>query len=290
MRYGFKGFDLLAVDPGTAAAAIVVFRAGFYLVPWLAALAALYIIAASRSEQLRLWQRRIVGGAVLVNGILLLLSAATPDFSVRLAVLEEFVPLGAVEASHLIATLSAAMMLFLVRGLWRGYRGAYVLAMALFAASALAHPLKGGDYEEAVISVILMVLLFGARKAFTRQGRVPLRWELALAVGVASLAMYLVVGFAAVEKFSFSNDSWMTFAYNAQANRFLRAGVLLGVVVIIFVIRQALRPVSEWITPKPEDIDKAEAFCRQYADSADTLQVGWRRQGRLVLGTQRGRS
>ena len=270
----FKGFAILGIDPGTAAAAIVVFRAGFYLAPWLVALVALYILMASRSEHLRLWQRRIVGGAVLVNGILLLLSAATPDFSERLVALEKVVPLGVIEASHLIATLSAAMLLFLVRGLWRGYRGAYVLTIALFAASALAHPLKGGDYEETVISVILMVLLFGARKAFTRLGRVPLRWELALAVGVASLAMYLVVGFAAVEKFSLSTDLWTTFAYNAQTNRFLRAGVVLSAVVIVFVIRQMLRPVSEWITPKPEDIDRAEAFCRDYADSADALQVG----------------
>ncbi|MEJ2753730.1 MAG: phosphatidylglycerol lysyltransferase domain-containing protein, partial [Chloroflexota bacterium] len=125
--------------------------------------------------------------------------------------------------------------LFLVRGLLRGYRGAYVMTMALFVASALAHPLKGGDYEEAVISVILMVLLFGARKAFTRQGRVPLGWELALAVGVASLAMYLVIGFAAVDPFSLSHDSWMTFAYDAQANRFIRAGMLLGLVVFLQV-------------------------------------------------------
>jgi len=270
----FKGFDLLGVTPGTAAAAIVVFRAGFYLVPWLVALVVLYVLAAFRSEQLRLWQRRIVAGAVLVNGFLLLFSAATPDLIDRLAVVEKIVPLGAVEVSHLLATLSAAMMLFLVRGLLRGYRSAYVLTMALFAASALAHPLKGGDYEEAVVSVVLMILLFGSRKVFTRRGRVPLGWELALALGVASLAMYLVVGLAAFEKLPFDSESWTTFAYQAQTNRFLRAAVLLAVATILVVIRQSLRPVSEWITPKKEEIDRAEAFFHQHADSADALQVG----------------
>lgn len=270
----FKGFALLSVAPGTAAAAIVVFRAGFYLVPWLVALVVLYVLAALHSEQFRLWQRRIVAGAVLVNGFLLLFSAATPDLIDRLAAIEKIVPLGAVEVSHLLATLSAAMMLFLVRGLLRGYHSAYVMIMALFAASALAHPLKGGDYEEAVVSVILMILLFGSRKVFTRRGRVPLGWEMALALGVASLAMYLVVGLAAFEKLPFDSDSWTAFAYQAQTNRFLRAAVLLAVATILIVVRQSLRPVSEWFTPKKGDIDRAETFFHRHADSADALEVG----------------
>jgi len=270
----FKGFSLLGITPGTAAAAIVVFRAGFYLAPWLVALVVLYILAALRSEQLRLWQRRIVAGAVLVNGILLLFCAATPDLIDRLAVIEKIVPLGAVEVSHLLATLSAAMMLFLVRGLLRGYRSVYVLTMALFAASALAHPLKGGDYEEAIVSAILMLLLFGSRKVFTRRGRVPLGWEPALALGMASIAMYLAVGLAAFEKLPLGSESWTTFAYQAQTNRFLRTAVLLAVATMIIVVRQSLRPVSEWIPPDKEEIDGAEVFFHRHADSADALQVG----------------
>ncbi|WP_035237515.1 phosphatidylglycerol lysyltransferase domain-containing protein [Desulfobacter vibrioformis] len=269
-----KGFDLLGVMPGAAAAAIVVFRSGFYFIPWLAALSVMYGVTLAHSNPLRIWQRRIVAGAVLVNAGLLLLGAALPEIPPRLAVLEKMAPLGIVEASHLLATVSAALMMFLVRGLWRGYRTAYVLSMALFAASALAHPLKGSNYGEAVIALVLMAMLFGARKAFTRRGRVPLAWEPALAVGVAVLAIYLVAGLTAFDRISFGNDVWTTFAFHAQSHRFLRAAALLCVVAIVVVIRQALLPVSEWITPDPADIDRAEAFCRLHAESADALQIG----------------
>ncbi len=269
-----KGFDLLGVAPGTAAASIVVFRSGFYLIPWLAALTVMYGITLARSEPLRLWQRRIIAGAVLVNGALLLLGAALPELHQRLAVLEKAAPLGVVEASHLLAAVSAAMMMFLVRGLWRGYRTAYVLSMALFAASAVAHPLKGSHYGEAMIAVVLMAMLFGARKAFTRKGRIPLAWEPALAAGVAALAIYLVAGLTAFDRIPFGSDVFTTFAFHAQTNRFLRTFALLCVVAVVVVIRQALLPVSEWITPDPADIERAEAFCRQHADSADALQIG----------------
>lgn len=270
----FKGFDLLGVPADVAAAAVVVFRAGFYLAPWITSLAILYIVVAKHSKRLRLWQRRIVAGAVMLGAVFLLLSAATPALRHRLEAVERIVPLGAIEVSHIVATLSAALMLFLVRGLLRGYRGAYLSTMALLAASVIANPLKGGDIEEAIASAVLMILLFGIRGAFTRRGRIPVGWELALAACVASVAFFLVTGFAAFDHIPYRHELWTTFAEKAEASRFLRAGLLLVLAGLIVIIRQATRPAHLWITPTPEDIAAAEAFAKLHADSADALLVG----------------
>jgi len=75
----FKGFALMGVDHELAAAAILMFRGGFYLLPWLAALGVIYTALASWSAPLRRWQRRVVAGAVALNAALLLASAAMID-------------------------------------------------------------------------------------------------------------------------------------------------------------------------------------------------------------------
>ncbi|MEZ6242068.1 MAG: phosphatidylglycerol lysyltransferase domain-containing protein [Phycisphaerales bacterium] len=284
----FRGFALLGVAHDEAAAAVLAFRAGFYLAPWVASLAVIYTLVAMRSERLKLWQRRAVAAAVMLNAILLLLSAATPAVRDRLDVVAKVVPLGAIEASHALATVAAALMLLLVRGLLRGYRSAFLLTVVLLLASAVAHPLKGGDYEEATASLVLLVMLVGVRGAFTRRGRVPIGWELTIAAGVGALAVFLVTGFTAFERIPYHQEMWTTFAEKAEASRFLRAAILLGVVVLAAAVRQATRPVHFWVTPTAEEIERAEAFARRHAESAEALLVGGGDKGVWFLESDRG--
>ncbi len=270
----FRGFGLLGVPEQAAGAAVVAFRAGFYLIPWLIALIVIYSMLVSRSQRLARWQRRLVTGAVMLNAIMLLVSTATPPIRARLDAIADLVPLGAIEVSHALASVCALLMLLLVRGLLRGYRAAYLLTMAMLLASAIAHPLKGGDYEEAVSSLVLAVLLLGVRGAFTRRGRIPIGWELVFAAGLGALSLYLIAGFAAFERIPYRNELWVTFAQRADASRFLRVAILLGVLVLIIVVRQAVRPARLWVTPSEDEIEKAQRFIRANADSADPLLVG----------------
>lgn len=270
----FHGFKLLDVPHTQAVAAILVFRAGYYLTPWVASLAVIYTVLAMYSDRVRRWQRRFVAGAVMLNAVLLLLSAATPAIRDRLDAVARLVPLGAIELSHALATVSAAMMLLLVRGLLRGYRAAFLLTVAMLVASAIAHPLKGGDFEEAMASLILLLMLLGVRGAFTRRGRVPIGWELTIAAGVGALALFLVTGFAAFSRIPYRPELWSHFAERAEASRFLRTAVLLGLVALAAIIRQAMKPARLWVVPGEEEIDRAEAFARQHASSADPLLVG----------------
>jgi len=270
----FHAYKLLSIPHESAAAGILLFRAGYYLVPWSVSFVAIYIVVAKNSDLLRSWQRRIVAGAVMLNGILLLLSTATPAVRDRLDSVAKLVPLGAIDVSHAVATVSAFMMLLLVRGLLKGYRGALLLTIAMLGASVLAHLLKGGDFEESVASLVLLLMLLGVRGAFVRTGRVPIGWELTLAACIGGLALFWISGFAAFDRVHYRPELWTDFAQRAEASRFLRAGVLLVFVAIVAIIRQALRPVSLWVVPEPGQIERAEAFAREHADSADPLLAG----------------
>lgn len=267
-----RGFALLGETHDKAAAGILIFRVGFYLVPWIASLGVLYAAYSRRIPKLWAWQRRIVAAAVTVNALLLLASTASPAVRERLDVLVRMVPMGAIDVSHGVAVIAAGLMLYLVHGLLRGYRGAYLLILALLAASVVAHPIKGGDYEEAIASLVLLAMLFSARRAFTRRGRIPIGWENALAAGFGSLVFFLIVGFATFERIP--SDIWIAFAERAESSRFLRAGLLLTLVWLCVVVRQALRPENDFIEPTPDEMDRAEAFAHRQALSADPLLVG----------------
>lgn len=270
----FKGFALLDVGHEAAGAAVLMFRAGFYLLPWVFSLIAFYVVLVRESERFRDWQRRIVAGAVMLNAILLLVSTVMPLLGHRLEGVERFMPFGAIELSRTVATMAAVVMLFLVRGLFHGYRGAYVLSMAMLGAAAAAHPLNGGNVEEALASVILMGMLFGVREAFTRRGRIPLAGELALAGGVGALAFLIVVGISVFDRIPIHESWWPVLLERSASSRLLRVLLLMVIAAMVVLVRQALRPEHVWVTPSRSDIDDAEAFAKAHADSAEALMVG----------------
>lgn len=262
------------IGENTGAACVLLYRAVFYLLPWGLSLIALYLMFAHRWGPAVRWQRRILAGAVGLNGVVLLASAATPAVRDRLHAVAHAVPLGAIEASYATAIIAAATMLFLVRGLLRGYRGAFIITGAALTASIVAHLLKGGDYEEAGVSLILLLLLLGARRSFTRRGRVPIGWELTLAAAFGSLAFFLILGLTAFRHVEYHDTLWTHFAARAEASRFLRGGVALAAVGAAFVIRQAMLPVRQRVDPSDGEIDRAVGFIRAHADHAAALNIG----------------
>lgn len=281
------------VSPNVAAAHVVLFRTVFYILPWAVSLLALYIVFAGRWGPAIRWQRRILAGAVVLNAAFLLGSAATPAIHTRLRFVDAFVPLGAQEASHGVAVLAAAIMLFLFRGLLRGYRSAFLIAGAALGASVIAHLLKGADFEESIVSLVMLILLLGARKAFRRSGRVPMGWELTAAAAVGSVAFFLIVGLVAFRRIPDDTNLWLT--SHEQWARFLRGAAVLGGVALAFVVRQAVMPVRMRVYAPPEEIDLCTAFIRKYGDRASPLNVAcgdkavWRWQDRgLVLYQRHG--
>jgi len=248
---------------GAPAAAVVagllVFRAVYYLVPWLIGLyLAAGVVAMDDSALVarlaRRWNRsgtaalirmplgliaslgvRMVAWLTLLAGAMLLVSAASPVLSERMAVLENHLPLPALESSHFLSVVSGVLLIGVARGIAARVRTAYRLAMILLLGGALLSLLKGIDYEETLFLLVVAGLLWLRRRDFYRQSfpLFSLRNLGWLTLVVAAIASFILLGsfiYGSIEP-----DNWLHFAYHLDESRFLRAalGTLLALLALL---------------------------------------------------------
>ncbi len=110
--------------------------------------------------------RRLSAAAILVAGVVDLLDAVTPPLRYRLHLLLEVLPLRATEAAGALVALAGLALLALGRGILRGQRRAWRISVTLLAGSVLLHLAAGGDIEEIVLAVAVLVLLAVNRRDF----------------------------------------------------------------------------------------------------------------------------
>jgi len=261
-------------SPDNAAAATLLLRVIAYLGPLMISLIASVFLFNKLSIDRLQWQRRLLALSTALGAILFLISTATPSMPSRLEWMEHFTPIGVVELSHVAAVLSGTMLLLLTRGIWRGYRSAFVVVGALLATSIIAHFFKGADWEEASFSLILLLLLLSASPAFTRKGGLDLSAELTLAIGMAAIFFYLFTGFTSFARFPHFSDLWSRFALHAETTRFFRTGIVLLLFIGIMVIRRATLPLSRRILASADEINQAEQLVKQWGDTAEGLLIG----------------
>lgn len=261
------------VDPSTAAAHILLFRLIFYIAPWAVSLVGLYVFFSGRTPWMMRWQRRLLSGALALNAAALLAFAATPSLAERLRAVRNFIPLDAAEASHAVAVVTAAVMLFLIRGILRGYRAAFIVAGATLLASATAHMIKGAEWGESAVSISMLLLLLGAHRAFTRRGRIPIGWELTLAATLGSLFFFGVIGFTALHRVRFSQTLWDRIMHNADAARFARGFALVAGVGLVFMLRQAVIPRRTAAAATEPEIERAVGMIAGRSERAAALTV-----------------
>jgi len=131
--------------------------------------------------------------AVLLIGVLDLISAVTRPERGRVMTLLDVLPLGLVHAAAAVTTAVGVVLIMLSRGLRRHKQRAWLATVALLAGSVGLHIAKGLDVEEAVLSAALLGLLLAARRHFGAEGDRRTRWR-ALAVTAQLLALDVVLG------------------------------------------------------------------------------------------------
>src|SRR6185295_14626263 len=112
---------------------------------------------------------RVLAIFTFLAGLVLLFSGATPAAVGRLERLDRILPSGLVEASHFLSSVAGAALLILSQGLARRLDAAYYLTAITIATGMAASLLKGLDYEEAVLLLLVFVVLRRARPAFDRR-------------------------------------------------------------------------------------------------------------------------
>lgn len=239
---------VIATVPGDKAqllAALLVYRVIYYLLPLL--VAALLLVwheskawhspmrelAQSGQSLLRELAPPVLAALVFAGGLILLLSGSTPANVGRMHELKHIVPLPFVEASHIGASMSGTLLLFLAPGLLRRLDGAFVATRALLVAAILFSLAKGMDYEEALILSAICVALQWSHPAFYRKTSLvdaPLStgWIAAALTGVLASAF---AGFFAYKHVAYNSSLWWQFSLNGNAPRFLRA--LFGIAILL---------------------------------------------------------
>ncbi|BAQ72967.1 transmembrane acid tolerance protein [Pseudomonas sp. Os17] len=257
--------DKLGAAP--LAAALLLYRLIYVVLPMLAACVLLLINEAQRLFQTR-QSLRVASGlaapilAVLVflSGVVLLFSGATPEIDTRLQHIGFLIPHRLVDASHFGASLIGVLCLLLAQGLRRRLSAAWMLTTILLLVGALLSLLKGFDWEEACLMTLTASLLAVFRRSFYRPSRLtelpfsPLYLVASVCVLGASIWLLLF----AYQDVPYSHQLWWQFTLDADAPRGLRsllgAAVLLLVVSLTWLLRTA-RPVIH--LPTSEELDKA---------------------------------
>ncbi len=202
------------------------------------------------------------GGLTLVSGAVLLFSGATRALPVRMAILSELLPLSVLEVSHLLASVIGMLLLILARGLQRRLDAAYWLTLVLLLAGAVFSLLKGIDYEEATLLILLAMALAPAHRLFYRRASLfstsfSLGWIVAI-VAVFGCAAWLVM--FSYKHVDYSADLWWEFSFHqGGAPRALRALVAAAAAGMLFALASLIRPLQLHRQP-PSEAELAQAL------------------------------
>jgi phosphatidylglycerol lysyltransferase len=272
----FEGLMVLLLKPYLPSSellpTLVVFRAVYYLLPF--SLGLLGLVADE------VWQRRthvvragaavgrvteqltpmVLAVATFVAGVVLLLSSATPAAPGRLAVIDRVLPLAVIETSHFLGSVLGAALLILSQGLARRLDAAYYLTALAVVAGMVTSLLKGFDFEEATLLLLVLLVLWRARPAFDRKAaffdtRFSPGWVAAL-VGALGASVWL--GLFAFKHVDYSHELWWQFELHAEASRFLRASVGAAMALLLFGFARLIG-YAPHEAPMPTDADLDDA-------------------------------
>jgi phosphatidylglycerol lysyltransferase len=275
----FEGLLVILLKPyiasGDLLPALVVYRAVYYLLPFVVALVGLVAdeLRQRRTQAARVtamvarltWQiaPRLFAVLTFFSGAVLLFSGATPAAPGRLERLESWLPLGVIEISHFTGSVVGAVLLLLSQGLSRRLDAAYYLASSAIVVGIAASLLKGLDYEEATLLAFVLAFLLRARPAFDRRAaffetEFSAAW-VATVLGVVGASVWL--GLFAFKHVDYSQQLWWQFALRGETSRFLRGSVGAAVVMVLFGVARLVRPA-------PHEVDVPGV-----ADLADATRI-----------------
>ncbi len=246
------------IDKPGLLAALVAYRAIYYLMPLLVAAA---LLAAHEHRNLKkplstaldvtqsfaaAIAPMLLSALAFAGGVVLLVSGSLPGVPHRLGLLSEFLPLPFVEASHIGASLAGTGLLLLAPGLYRRLDGAFLLTRTLLLAGAAFSLVKGIDFEEAAILLTIAGLLQSTRRAFYRHTTLTANflspsWLIAV---TTALGLSLWIGLFAFKHVAYQSDLWWEFAWKGDSSRFLRASFGTAIALVAALLILLFRPIK----------------------------------------------
>ena len=210
--------------------------------------------------------------AALAGGISIV-SALTPEMANRVDLVQGVLPPGVPGAARTLVLALGLGTIWLSRGLARRKRRAWWLALAVVAASAVAHLAKGLDFEEATVHLVLLVALLRARRQFVAPGDPATILPLAQVGAAFALCLPLLTVYA--------------YDHDAFSERIEEA-------LLLVTAGLAFRALWLWLRPVPVaasevgDRDRAEALVQEHGH--DSLAYFALRRDKSYFFSVSGRS
>ncbi|MEH2334332.1 phosphatidylglycerol lysyltransferase domain-containing protein [Nostoc sp.] len=234
--------------------------------------------------QIGLWNVAFLTGLV---GVINLLSAVTPNLYGRNHWLKEFLPFEIRATGHVFAALTGFVLLTLATNLLRRKRIAWLLTIGLLVISIFSHLLKGLDYEESLLSGVLLLQLIWMRHFFTaKSDRPSIARGVRVLIGALLFTLaYGTIGFYLLDgKFSenfnwreaivqtlamfFTEDNWGLQPKGRFGEFFANSIYIIAAVTITYAILMLLQPVFWRNLATPKEQQKAKEIVEQYGRSS----------------------
>ncbi len=225
---------------------------------------------------------------LLILGITNIISAISPAIPARLHLVSGILPEGVISFSNGFILVSGLFLTLLAIFLLQGSKRAWYLAMVLSLLSVFGHLFKAIDYEESILSVIVVFVLIYTRSSYILKSH-PYFTRLSLKVifyGIASILLYGVLGFYFIDTKHFGVDFVLTDAIEAVlklffflddsslkpltpfALNFIHSIYGAGFIFIVFVIYGLLRPYFTKPFNSEEEISLVSNLVKIYGRSA----------------------
>jgi len=183
---------------------------------------------------------RLLAWAAALVGVVGLVSALTPEMADRVDMIGGVLPPGWPEAARVLTVAFGLGLVWLSRSLAKRRRRAWQLAVAVVVASAAAHLAKGLDFEEAAVSLLLLMALVRWRRRFDVPGDpASVRPLVGLAVALAGVAA--VAGGAELRGVDLSPRS---------GDALLGLGIVLGSLALYFWLRPFGHAVAQTVVER----------------------------------------
>ncbi|MCR8549929.1 bifunctional lysylphosphatidylglycerol flippase/synthetase MprF [Salipiger sp. P9] len=277
-----------AVPVGDAAAALLLFRLVYYLVPFALAflLVALNEARLASGHGARLLARMpaiqpalatlhgvspgLVAAVAFGFGVYLLLVTMLPAVRADAIAEGDLIGVLLLEGGTIAAAVAGVTLLIVSHGLARRVSSAWWFAMGALLAGAVASALSDFGLENAAVLCAGALALLPFRKAFDRPGRLtegvfePRWFVTVIAAAVAAAAFFFFVHKAV----PYSNDLWSEFSPSSNTPRALRAGMAATALLFFFGIHLLTRPIRRK-PPRESDADtraRVAAICAEADD------------------------
>ena len=232
---------------------------------------------------------RVIPAFLLFSlGIVNIISVLTPAVSERVQWLKHFLPMDAIIVSNYFVLVLGLFLLVTASFMLKGLKIAWWFALILSVISMIGNLTKAGDYEEATLALLVIIVLIVTRRDYYVKNSPRLRSVgiQTVILSIIAVLIYSIIGFYYLDKRHFNIDFsfWESVKYSLQnyfligssdliphsrfANRFLLSINISGFLTLSFLVYTLIRPYFIKDTATPEELEKPKELVSKYGKSA----------------------